>query len=92
MKGLAIAGTAAMFLVGGSIIRHGIPALHHLADSVVAWAAGVPGAGTAASLLAPLLVDALVGIAAGALAVGAVTVLGRLRPATPAANRGPPAG
>ena len=30
MKGLTIAGTAAMFLVGGGILTHGVPALHHL--------------------------------------------------------------
>lgn len=30
MKGLAVAGTVAMFLVGGSIISHGIPLLHEL--------------------------------------------------------------
>jgi uncharacterized protein len=29
MKGLTIAGTAAMFLVGGGILAHGVPALHH---------------------------------------------------------------
>jgi len=32
MKGLSVAGTAAMFMVGGSIIVHGIPALHHAAE------------------------------------------------------------
>src|SRR5690606_35652176 len=30
MKGLSVVGTAAMFLVGGGILVHGIPALHHL--------------------------------------------------------------
>ena len=29
MKGLSIAGTIAMFLVGGGIVTHGIPAVHH---------------------------------------------------------------
>ena len=32
MRTLSILGTAAMFLVGGSIIGHGIPALHHLTE------------------------------------------------------------
>ena len=35
MKGLSIAGTAAMFLVGGGILTHGVPALHHL----IGWGA-----------------------------------------------------
>lgn len=30
MKSLSVVGTAAMFLVGGGILVHGIPALHHL--------------------------------------------------------------
>lgn len=29
MRGLSVAGTAAMFLVGGGIIAHGVPILHH---------------------------------------------------------------
>ncbi|OUS24105.1 hypothetical protein A9Q98_14155 [Thalassotalea sp. 42_200_T64] len=33
MKTLAIVGTAAMFLVGGGIIVHGLPFLHHWAES-----------------------------------------------------------
>ena len=36
MKALSIAGTAAMFLVGGGILTHGIPFVHHVAES---WAA-----------------------------------------------------
>ncbi len=34
MKFLSVAGTAAMFLVGGGIFHHGIPALHHLSQSI----------------------------------------------------------
>jgi predicted DNA repair protein MutK len=92
MKGLAIAGTAAMFLVGGSIIQHGIPALDKLGGIVAAWASALPGVGPAAGVLAPLLVNATVGIAAGALALGAVTVLGRLRPAKPGPGPDQPTG
>ncbi|MGE0454566.1 MAG: DUF808 domain-containing protein [Vicinamibacteria bacterium] len=36
MRFLSIAGTAAMFLVGGGILSHGIPALHHWTEG--AWA------------------------------------------------------
>jgi predicted DNA repair protein MutK len=69
MKGLGIAGTTAMFLVGGGIIAHGIPPLHH-------WVESLPG-----GLPVSLLLDALTGIAAGALVVGAVLGVQRLRPA-----------
>ena len=34
MKGLSIAGTAAMFLVGGGILTHGVPALHHAIEDL----------------------------------------------------------
>ena len=43
MKLLTVAGTAAMFLVGGGILVHGVPALHHLAHGWQA-AGGLTGA------------------------------------------------
>jgi predicted DNA repair protein MutK len=41
MKALSIAGTAAMFLVGGGILTHGIPALHHWIEALGALLAAV---------------------------------------------------
>jgi hypothetical protein len=73
MKALSVAGTAAMFLVGGGILVHGVPALHH------AVADAVQGFGAAAQALLPLLADALVGLVAGALVLAAVTLVQRLR-------------
>ncbi|GAP33565.1 DUF808 domain-containing protein [Piscinibacter sakaiensis] len=73
MKGLSIAGTAAMFLVGGGILVHGIAPLHH---AIEAWAAG---AGAAGGVLLPMLAQALVGVVAGAIVVAVVTVVARLR-------------
>lgn len=61
MKFLSVAGTAAMFLVGGGILTHAIPPLHHLVDSMV------QSAGAALGWLLPLLADALAGIVAGAV-------------------------
>jgi len=79
MKGLSIAGTAAMFLVGGGILTHGIGALHHgierLAHVVGAW-----GGGFLASVT-PLVMDGLTGLAAGAATLLAWTMVQRLRPA-----------
>jgi hypothetical protein len=72
MKGLSIAGTAAMFLVGGGILVHGAPPLASVIDTL-AQNSGV--AGLAASLVA----DALVGIAAGGILLAAVKGLGKLR-------------
>ena len=39
MKALSVAGTAAMFLVGGGILTHGLPFLHHSLEGVAAWGA-----------------------------------------------------
>ena len=79
MKALSVLGTAAMFLVGGSIISHGLPALHHLAEGLAATVSQWPGIGALLRPLATLLVDALVGVLAGALAVAVVTLGGKLR-------------
>ena len=81
MHFLAIAGTAAMFLVGGSILGHGLPVLHHWPDDLQRLFATVPAAGPALAAMAPILLHLLVGIAAGALvlaAVSAATALGRI--------------
>ena len=70
MKFLSIAGTAAMFLVGGGILVHSIPALHHLiqphAEGDLGWLWGN-------------LFNAGVGIVAGAVIVAVVTAFSRLR-------------
>jgi predicted DNA repair protein MutK len=72
MKGLSVAGTAAMFLVGGGILVHGIAPLHH---AVVAWSASTGALGW----LLSTSVDAAMGIAAGAVVVGLISVWQRLR-------------
>ena len=69
MRFLSVAGTAAMFLVGGSIIGHGIPALHHLAEPL-----------KEISFMLPMLLDAAVGIAVGAICVGLFTLVSKFLP------------
>jgi hypothetical protein len=72
MKGLSVAGTAAMFLVGGGILTHGVPPLDHAIEALSARAGNVLGA------ITPLLADALVGIAAGALVLAVVTLVQKI--------------
>ena len=78
MKTLSVAGTAAMFLVGGGILVHGVPALHHAVEGVGAAAALWPVGGLWA-VVVPNLLNAVVGIVAGGLVVAVVTVVARLR-------------
>ena len=66
MKGLSIAGTAAMFLVGGGILTHGLPVLQQ------AIAAAGAGLGGTALTAVGLVADALVGVLAGGLALALV--------------------
>ena len=86
MKALAIAGTAAMFLVGGGILIHGIHAVGEWIEDAALGAARIPGAGTVLGALTPMLANAAVGIAAGGLVMLAVKVFQR-RPAKPGASR-----
>jgi uncharacterized protein len=69
MKILSIAGTAAMFLVGGGILVHGIPGLHGWIDVLLKNAAGGPGMAGMFRLTMSLLLDAAMGVVAGALAL-----------------------
>lgn len=72
MKALSVAGTAAMFLVGGSILAHGIAPLDHAIEQLAHGMAN--GVGT----LAALLLNGLIGITAGALVLGGVTLVRRM--------------
>lgn len=78
MKFLSVAGTAAMFLVGGGILVHGIAPLHHAIEG--AGAAVAQGAlGGLWQALTTNALNGVAGIVAGALVLGAVTVIQKLR-------------
>ena len=76
MKFLSVAGTAAMFMVGGSILVHGLPPVHHAVEAAAA-ASGVVA-------LAQLLLEALVGVMAGGSIVAVVAVGARVLRSRPA--------
>ncbi|MDI2145668.1 MULTISPECIES: DUF808 domain-containing protein [unclassified Pseudomonas] len=71
MKGLSVIGTAAMFLVGGGILTHGIPVVHHWIESVAA-AAGSAG------FAVPVLLNGVAGVVAGAVVLAVVSVVGKV--------------
>ena len=75
MKGLSIAGTAAMFLVGGGILTHGIPAVHHWIEGLAERAGALPYVGGVLDAIAPALANAAFGIVAGALALAVVSLV-----------------
>ena len=70
MKFLTIVGTAAMFLVGGGILVHGVHLLHHWSDSAAESVALIPAVGVVLGVLSPMLFNAAAGIAAGGVLVG----------------------
>ncbi|MGS7250626.1 DUF808 domain-containing protein [Pseudomonas anuradhapurensis] len=69
MKSLSVIGTAAMFLVGGGILVHGIAPLHH---AIEAFSEGRGGALTMA------LLNGGVGVVAGAVVLALVSLAGKL--------------
>jgi predicted DNA repair protein MutK len=79
MKALSVVGTAAMFLVGGGILLHGWPALHHWVQGVEAAATAIPTVGGLLGSAGVALAGALSGVVAGLLTVAVVTLIGRLR-------------
>lgn len=78
MKGLTIVGTAAMFLVGGGIIAHGIPPLHHALEALIAPLATIELAGGALVMTVTLFSNAIVGIITGGLLAPIVTFAQKL--------------
>jgi uncharacterized protein len=79
MKALSFVGTAAMFLVGGGIISHGIPAVHHFVESISHYAIELPVVVLALFPIVPLLVDLLIGFVVGAIVLVIVSTFSRLR-------------
>lgn len=77
MKALSVAGTAAMFLVGGGILVHGMAPIHHAIETLVQSVAALPGIGGLLNTLTPLVIDALVGIIAGAVALALISAIQR---------------
>jgi predicted DNA repair protein MutK len=78
MKGLSVAGTAAMFLVGGGILVHGFAPLGHAIEGALQGLGGLAGA------LLPALANGVFGVAAGALVLAGVMLARRLFGRAPA--------
>jgi predicted DNA repair protein MutK len=67
MKTLSVVGTVAMFLVGGGIITHTIPLLHHFTEETVDHLELIPSFGSIIGALTPTLINLGIGFIAGAI-------------------------
>lgn len=72
MKALSVLGTAAMFLVGGGILLHGVPALGHAVEQ---WSHGLGAMGGLVNSLA----GGVAGLIAGAVVVLVVNTIQKMR-------------
>ncbi|EHR0920143.1 DUF808 domain-containing protein [Vibrio parahaemolyticus] len=75
MKLLTIVGTAAMFLVGGGIVVHNVPAIHHFVEPIIM---NFNGHSVATAIL-PILLNGIIGFVAGLIVVAVWTVVEKLR-------------
>ena len=71
MKSLSVIGTAAMFMVGGGILTHGVPVVHH-------WIETVSQSTGAVAWLMPTLLNAVAGIIAGAVVLVLVSGISKV--------------
>lgn len=78
MKSLTVIGTVAMFMVGGGILTHGVPALHHWIADISAPLATLPAIGGVLAAIAPALLDAIVGVIAGGIVLLGVEAIKRV--------------
>ena len=79
MKTLGVLGTAAMFLVGGGILVHGLHPVELAVEDAIAWGSSLPAIGAITGALVHPVLAGLIGIVAGGLTVAVVTLTSRLR-------------
>jgi uncharacterized protein len=78
MKFLSVAGTVAMFMVGGGILTHGIPGAHDVIHHAAEAAGSVGGVGPLLAAITPSVLDTIGGVIAGAIVLAIVTIGSKL--------------
>ncbi|MDP3088359.1 MAG: DUF808 domain-containing protein [Methylotenera sp.] len=78
MRTLSVVGTAAMFMVGGSIIGHGVPMLHHFSEHLAQSLQGMALIGWLLAAISPIVVDAIIGLIIGAICVAVFAVANKI--------------
>ena len=81
MRALTVIGTVAMFLVGGGILSHGVPLVHHAIADFATVVGDIPAIGRFLAALTPSALDMSFGILAGAVALSGMRALAALRSA-----------
>ncbi|CAI0769644.1 DUF808 domain-containing protein [Serratia proteamaculans] len=79
MRTLSIVGTIAMFMVGGGILTHGLPPVHHLFEDWASYATVVPTFGQILQGVIPALLNVVFGLIAGGVVLLVVSALGAIR-------------
>lgn len=75
MKILTVVGTAAMFLVGGGIVVHNVPFIHHWVEPIIM---SLPDLNLASALI-PVVLNGLIGLVAGLVIVAGWTLVEKIR-------------
>lgn len=79
LKVLSFVGTAAMFLVGGGILVHGLPFFHHLVEDAALYSVDIPTLGTLLSGTTTMVLQGLFGVLAGFACVSVMALVERFR-------------
>ncbi len=79
MKALGVIGTIAMFMVGGGILVHNVGVLEHAVHQLQLYLGELAFAGPVLGYLTPTLAGLLMGIVAGAIVLGGVSVVQKMR-------------
>ncbi|QUM74974.1 DUF808 domain-containing protein [Moritella sp. 24] len=79
MRSLAVIGTVAMFLVGGSIVLHSMPGSHDVVHALLTMLPDMLAQNAIVAGVTPILIDGLVGLLAGFIVLMLVTGIQKLR-------------
>lgn len=83
MKTLSVVGTAAMFMVGGGILTHGISYLHSWIEKVAEMSAITPAIGAILQFLTPSILNLVFGLVIGLIIVLIFSVFAHFKKAKP---------
>lgn len=78
MKTLSVVGTVAMFLVGGGIVNHVVPFLHHFSEHTIDRVNDVPHVGSILGSVSEMLINLGIGLIAGTIVLIVVSLIQKM--------------